>query len=46
MLDQFLEATAGARTTAGLDEFARKLWLAYGEGHIPDADAEAVSAAV
>jgi len=46
MLDQFLEAIAGARTTAGLDDLARKLWLAHGEGHIPDADAEAVSAAV
>jgi CRP-like cAMP-binding protein len=46
MLDQFLEATAGARTTAGLAELARKLWRAHGEGHIADADAEALSEAI
>jgi hypothetical protein len=43
---QFLEAAAGARTGAALDELARKLWRALGEGLIADADAEAVSEAV
>ena len=44
LADQFLEATAGARTGAALDELARKLWRAHAEGHIADADAEAASA--
>jgi hypothetical protein len=42
LADQFLEAAAGARTDAGLDELARKLWRAHGEGHIAEADAEAL----
>jgi hypothetical protein len=46
MLDQFLEAVAGARTAAGLDDLARKLWLAHGEQLVDDADAEAIGAAV
>jgi helix-turn-helix protein len=44
--DQFLEAAAGARAGAAVDELARKLWRAHSEGHLTDADAEAVSAAV
>ena len=43
---QFLEAAAGARTSAALDELARKLWRAHEEGHLADADAEAASEAV
>ena len=46
LADQFLEAAAGVRTSAGLDDLARKLWRAHGEGHIADADAEAVSEAL
>jgi hypothetical protein len=46
MLDQFLEAIASVRTVAGLDELARKLWLAHGEQFVDDADAGALSAAV
>ena len=46
LVTQFHEAAAGVRTTAGLDDHARKLWRAHGEGHIADADAEAVSEAL
>jgi hypothetical protein len=46
LADQFLEAAAGARTGAALDELARKLWRAHGEGHVDDAQAEAISEAV
>ena len=46
LADQFLEAAAGARTGAALDELARKLWRAHGEGHIADADAEALSESI
>jgi hypothetical protein len=43
LANQFLEAAAGARTDAALDELARKLWRAHAEGHLADADAEALS---
>jgi hypothetical protein len=46
LADQFLEAAAGARTSAALDELARKLWRAHEEGHLADADAEAASEAL
>jgi hypothetical protein len=46
LADQFLEAAAGARTGAALDELARKLWRAHEEGHLADAEAEAISEAV
>jgi hypothetical protein len=46
LADQFLEAAGGARTGAALDELARKLWRAHGEGHIADADAEALSESI
>jgi len=46
LADQFLEAAAGARTDAALDELARKLWLAHAEGHIAEADAEALSESI
>jgi hypothetical protein len=46
LADQFLEAAAGARTSAALDEFARKLWRAHEEGHLADVEAEAISEAV
>ena len=43
LADQFLEAAAGSRTAAGLDELAHKLWRAHAEGRVADADADAVS---
>ena len=46
LANQFLEAAAGARTAAGLDELARKLWRAHAEGHLAEAEAEAISEAV
>ena len=46
LADQFLEAAAGARTGAALDELARKLWRAHAEGHIAEADAEALSESI
>jgi hypothetical protein len=46
LADQFPEAAAGARTAAGLDELARKLWRAHAEGHIAEADAEALSESI
>jgi hypothetical protein len=46
LADQFLEAAAGARTLAALDELARKLWRAHAEGHIADADAQALSESI
>jgi hypothetical protein len=38
LADQFLEAAAGARTTAALDKLARKLWRAHAERHLSDID--------
>jgi hypothetical protein len=46
LADQFLEAAAGARTGAALDELARKIWRAHAEGHLADAEAKAISEAV
>jgi hypothetical protein len=46
LANQFLEAAGGARTGAALDELARKLWRAHGEGHIAEADAEAFSESI
>jgi hypothetical protein len=46
LADQFLEAADGARTGTALDELARKLWRAHGEGHIAEADAEALSESI
>ena len=42
LADQFLEAAAGARTIAALDETARRRWRAHIEAQIPAAEAEAV----
>ena len=46
LADQFLEAAAGARNSATLDETARLLWRAHAEGHLDEAEAEAVSEAL
>ena len=46
LADQFLAAAEAARTAAVLDDLARKLWRAHGEGHIADGEAEAISEAM
>jgi len=46
LAQQFHEAVAVARNTAALDNTARLLWRAHAEGHIADAEAEAVAASV
>ena len=46
LANQFLETIAGARTAVALDELARKLWRAHGEGRIAEADAEALSESI
>lgn len=46
LADQFRVAVTGARNSHALDETARLLWRAHGEGQITDADAEAVSDAL
>ena len=43
LADQFRAAVAGARNSAALDAYARQLWAVHGEGHLSDADAEAIS---
>jgi len=43
---QFLEAAAGARNATALDDISRLTWRAHAEGHLADADAEAISEAV
>src|SRR5271166_6548489 len=43
---QFHAATAAAKTTAAVDEIARLTWRAHAEGHILDAEAEAISEAL
>lgn len=46
LTEQFIAAAAGARNSATLDETARLTWRAHAEGHLADADAEAVSKAL
>jgi hypothetical protein len=43
---QFHEAAAAAKNTHAVDELARQTWRAYEEGHLADAEAEAVSEAL
>jgi len=43
---QFNEAVAAARSTAALDNTVRLLWRAHAEGHVTDAEAEAVAGAI
>ena len=43
---QFHAAAAAAKTTAAVDEIARLTWRANAEGHILDAEAEAISEAL
>jgi hypothetical protein len=37
LAEQFLTATAGARSSTALDEIVRLTWRAPGEGHLADA---------
>ena len=46
LADQFMSAAQAAKTTHALDELARKLWRAHAEGHIAEADAEALSESI
>jgi len=46
LAEQLTEVAAVARNSAALDNLARLLWRAHREGHMADADAEAVSEAV
>ena len=46
LADQFLAAASAAKNTHALDQTARLLWRAHFEGHIPDADAQAISEAL
>ena len=46
LANQFHDAATAARTTAAADELAHKLWRAHAEGHLADADAEAISDAI
>ena len=46
LAEQFHAAAAAAKTTAAVDEIARLTWRAHAEGHILDAEAEAISEAV
>ena len=46
LAEQFHVAAAAARNTAAVDEIARLTWRAHAEGHILDAEAEAISEAL
>ncbi len=46
LAEQFHTAAVAAKTTAAVDEIARLTWRANAEGHILDAEAEAVSEAL
>ena len=46
LADQFLEAAAGARNSTALDETARLIWRAHGEGHLTDAEAKTLSESI
>ena len=46
LAEQFHAAAAAARNTAAVDEIARLTWRAHAEGHILDAEAEAISEAL
>ncbi len=46
LADQFHAAAAAAKTTTAVDEIARLTWRANADGHILDAEAEAISEAL
>ncbi len=46
LTEQFHAAVAAARNTTALDNVARLLWAAHGQGAIVDADAETIAGAI
>jgi hypothetical protein len=46
LAEQFTAAAAAARNTAAVDQIARLTWRAHAEGHLNDAEAEAISEAL
>ena len=44
--DQFHAAVGAGRNSRTLDEVGRLLWRAHGEGHLDDAEAQAISEAL
>src|SRR6516165_6692810 len=42
LADQFIAAASGAANSHALDQISRQLWRAHAEGHIAEADAEAL----
>jgi len=46
LADQFRQTATAARTTAAIDDLARKLWRAHAEHKISDANAKAISEAL
>jgi Bacterial regulatory proteins, gntR family len=46
LAEQFAAAAAAARNTAAVDQISRLTWRAHAEGHILDAEAEAISEAL
>ena len=43
---QFLEVAAGARNATALDDISRLTWRTHSEGHLIDAEAEAITEAI
>jgi hypothetical protein len=46
LADQFIAAASGAANSHALDQISRQLWRAHAEGHIADADAQALSESI
>jgi len=46
LADQFIAAASGAANSHALDQISRQLWRVHAEGHIAEADAEALSESI
>jgi hypothetical protein len=46
LADQFIAAASGAANSHALDQISRQLWRVHAEGHIADADAQALSESI
>jgi hypothetical protein len=46
LANQFIAAASGAANSHALDQISRQLWRVHGEGHITEADAEALSESI
>ena len=46
LADQFIAAASGAANSHALDQISRQLWRVPAEGHIAEADAEALSESI